>query len=223
MFYVLDNIHRTCKVIEFFEEFYPSKKGRAECQSHCSRLNVSYVKFLNKIVNQLGEKFFSDISIIKLNPIDADVGECVHNKEKNTYDCDCKIKYQVTIRSDFSETLCGIRSLPYSPSYFRLIDYFISVLFFLTFHPDTVVLYIAFLFCNHKFRCTENAQPAIYSDLSFVPPNVYGAVQKIISCTNGHDKLFEKIVTVTKFKELDINIFADAFHEVIYSDDFTLM
>lgn len=225
MWYVID-VDRTCDTEEISEAPYyqPSKKDSRECRSTCIGLNATYVKFLNKNISRLSEHFFSGRIFVKLHPINTNVGDCVHNEKKNTYDCKCKSNYQITIDRYFYVTVRDIlNSEEYKDRVLTYTDYFVTALVFLKFLPHTAPLYIAFLFFQYNLHWTRNNQRETNSDITFVPAGVEGSVEERDIFRKVDDQLLEIIFRTAAFGQLNLYILAALFRNYLQSDGGTLM
>lgn len=164
------------------------------------------MKFLDKSIRRLSEKFFSGKIYVKLHPIDANVGDCVHNKEKKTYDCECRSNYQITIERDLYITVQNIlNGENFKDRDLTSTDYFATALFFLKFLPQTAPLYIAFLFSEYNLHWARNDLRTTYSNFSLV--------EETDQFRNSREKLFKKIFETAVYEQLDINILAALFQD----------
>lgn len=170
------------------------------------------MKFLNAHITQLNDKFYAGMDYVKLYPIDAEVGDCVYNKENRMYDCKCNTNYQISVDSGVYATAQYIlNGGKFEAEELGFPDFFATTLFFLKFLPRAAPLYIAYLFNIYKMNDLPNFWYETYPYSPFVPPNVDGKVEEIKLFRPIHDQLFQRIFELAALQEWVMRTFAFMF------------
>lgn len=200
-----------------------SVSSSENCETACRQNNKEFVKLLNKNIYIISNTLFIDASlyVIKLNPIDSDNGGCVKDENKNTFQCICKLNYQILVNTEFHRIFQLIfTDIPFSrPIQTR--DKFSALVILLKFYPLNAVFYLAYMFeINKEF---SNPYPShfvpndimhINFDGEIVSENVSGTLEDRGQFSEYGNTLFMKICNLVAHGDCDLRAIGNSYYSI---------
>lgn len=191
------------------------------CTTWCRDTNQKYVEFLNKNIYKIKNTLFIDTRffIIVLNPIDADTGNCVHNKPGKTFNCICNANYQIMVNRTLYVTFLHIvnGALEQDKHTIKRED-FSALMILLKFYPRSAVFYLAYLFQKYdvppKLSTFAPSRRLIinFGD-GLVPEDVDGKVEERRQFKEYGNKIYMKVLNLIARGECISNISNDYFNK----------